>query len=294
MAEMQITRNERVLDAKGTEVGRVIHVIVDGTSRQVTDLVMERDGNETTVPLASVTRSKGNTLTLIGSAAQMMKGAMFDRASYHEVEERDVESMPMRQAGGGATLENVTKDSATIAEMGGTSPQATTPVARTAPHPAPVTPTRAATQQTDNRTVREGEEISVPVVEEQLTAGVREREAGRFHLVKTVTEEQQSIDVPLQHDEVYITQTTTNRPATEADLAALDRDIEVPMRSQEAVVSKEAVVTGEVGIRKETVTETQRVSDTVRREEVHVEGTDGARIHREGEINTSKGKTTKR
>ncbi len=62
----------------------------------------------------------------------------------------------------------------------------------------------------------------------------------------------------------------------------MDQDIEIPLRSQEAVVSKEARVTGEVGIRKETVTETEHVTDTVRREEVHVEGGNTARVHTEG------------
>jgi len=130
---------------------------------------------------------------------------------------------------------------------------------------------------------REGENVSVPIVEEQLKAGVRETEAGRARVVKDVREEQQTIDVPVEREEVYVTERAVNRPATEADMQALDRDIEVPLREQEVVTQKQAVVTGEVNIRKETVTDTQRVSDTVRREEAHVEGgTD--RVHTEGNI----------
>jgi uncharacterized protein (TIGR02271 family) len=143
----------------------------------------------------------------------------------------------------------------------------------------------AGTMGTTGRTTDragENEVERVPVVEEQLKAGVRETEAGRARLVKDVTEEQQTIDVPVQREEVYITERAVNRPATEADLRALDRDIEVPLREQEVVTQKQAVVTGEVEVRKEAVTETQRVSDTVRREEVHVEGADNARVHVEG------------
>jgi len=287
MAEMEITRNERVLDANGMEIGRVIHVIVDGASRQVTDLVVERDGNEVTMPLVSVTRGIGNTLTLMAPAAQAMDGAMFDRAAYHAVDEGQVESMPARPMSGAATLETVTTNSATIMETDGT-PQRARATAHTAhtPHaaqPTPVAPSQTNTRQAADRTLREDEEITVPVIEERLTAGVVEREAGRFHLVKTVVQEQQSIDVPLHQEEIYITQTTVaRRPATEADLAMLDHDIAVPLHAQEAVVSKEAVVTGEVGIRKEVVSDTQRVTDTVRREEVHVEETGGAHVHTEG------------
>jgi len=285
MAEMEITRNERVLAADGTEIGRVIHVIVDGNTRQVSDLVVERDGNEVMIPIASVGRGTGNTLTMRAPATQAMNGPMFERAAYHEVEEGDVEAMPTRQTAGGATLENVTRDSATIMETGAATMPAATPVRETTrpvPQPTPRTTTQPA-QAAQSRVAREGENITVPVVEERLTAGVREREAGRFRLVKTVREEQQSINVPLQQEEAYITErTVAPRPATQADLDAMDRDIEIPLRSQEAVVSKEARVTGEVGIRKEVTTETQRVTDTVHREEVHVEGSNDARIHTEG------------
>ncbi len=294
MAEMEITRNERVLAADGAEIGRVIHVIVDGNTRQVSDLVVERDGNEVMIPIASVSRGTGNTLTLMAPATTAMNGPMFDRTGYHEVDEGDVETMPDRQTAGGATLENVTRDSATIMETGAATMPASAPMREattretttreTTTPPMPRTPARE-TRAAESRVAREGEEITVPVVEERLTAGVREREAGRFRLVKTVREEQQSINVPLQQEEAYITErTVARRPATQADLDAMDRDIEVPLRAQEAVVSKEAHVTGEVGIRKETVTDTQRVTDTVRREEVHVEGSNSERVHTEGSL----------
>ena len=45
----------------------------------------------------------------------------------------------------------------------------------------------------------------------------------------------------------------------------------MPVRGEEAVVSKEAVVTGEVVISKEPTTERQAVADTVRRERVEVD-----------------------
>jgi len=140
------------------------------------------------------------------------------------------------------------------------------------------------TGRTTDRVAREGENISVPVVEEELRAGVREVEGGRARIVKDVVSEQQSIDVPVQREEVYVTERAVDRPATQADLDAMDRNIEIPLREQEVVTSKQAVVTGEVSIRKETVTDTQRVTDTVRREEVHVEGGNTDRIHTEGNL----------
>ncbi len=142
-----------------------------------------------------------------------------------------------------------------------------------------------------------GETISVPVVEEELRAGVREVSGGSARIVKDVVSEQQSIDVPVKHEEVYVTERAVNRPATQADLAAMNRDtqtIDIPLTEQQVVTSKEAVVTGEVGIRKEVTTETERVSGNVRREEVHVEGGNTERVHVEGDTDlgsTSTGTT---
>ncbi|MDQ2787868.1 MAG: DUF2382 domain-containing protein, partial [Chloroflexota bacterium] len=137
--------------------------------------------------------------------------------------------------------------------------------------------------RTADRAGQAGEAMSVPVIEEELKAGVREKEGGTARVTKNVVAEQKSIDVPVQHEEVYVTERAVNRAATKEDLAAMDRDIEIPLRQQEVVTSKEAVVTGEVNIRKETVRDTERVTDTVRREEVHVEDPNNKRVHVEGE-----------
>lgn len=133
------------------------------------------------------------------------------------------------------------------------------------------------------RNVTEGENISVPIVEEQLKAGVRETEAGRARITKDVRTEQQSVDVPVEHEEVYVTERAVNRPATEADLNMRERDIEIPLKEQEVVTQKQAMVTGEVNIRKEVKRDMERVTDTVRREDVHVEDPNNPRVHVEGE-----------
>ncbi len=67
------------------------------------------------------------------------------------------------------------------------------------------------------------------------------------------------------------------------DLHLLDRSVEIPLREQEVIIEKTPVVTGEISIRREIVTDTQRVTDTVRREEARVEATDDTRIHIEGQ-----------
>jgi uncharacterized protein (TIGR02271 family) len=129
------------------------------------------------------------------------------------------------------------------------------------------------TQTTTGRSATEGE-IVVPVAEERMHVGTREAEVGEVQIRKTVIEEQQSIPVELMHEEVHVQERDIqDRPVTAAEAERLfeGATIRVPVRGEEAVVTKEAVVTGEVVIDKERLTETQNVTGTVRSEQVEVE-----------------------
>ncbi len=282
MADMEITRNERVMGTDGQEMGRVVHVIVDTHTKQLTDLVVEHDHQEMVVPISAVERTSSGAITLRNTS----QGMAFQREMYHEVDEDRLDATTATPSAPGVTVRDADEDSVTISDTRGAAKTRTTETTtRAAAVPTPPVPTKQTNRTETARTTetaRDGETIKVPVIEEQLRAGVREREAGVFRLSKTVTQEQQSIDVPVQREEVYITERAVNRPATQADMDMMDRDISVPTREQEVVTSKQAVVTGEVEIRKDTVTETERVTDTVRREEVHVDDLRNPRIHAEG------------
>ncbi len=274
MAEMEINRNDKVVGTDGSEIGRVKHVIVDGPTRQVTDLVVEQHGGEEfLVPLMSVQRVEKGTLQMLETPATIGSDRMFMRDAYHEVNENDAEMRPATNVPGGATLEQVGRDSAVIADSRGAREM-------------PAETRQPMREQAGRReqTAREGENITVPVVGEKLTAGVRETEAGKFRLSKRVVEEQKTIDVPVEHEEVRVNETAVNRrPATAEEMKMMNRDIEVPLRDQEVITSKEARVTGEVQVRKEMVTDTEHVTDTVRREEVHVEDPNNPHVHVENE-----------
>ncbi len=111
-------------------------------------------------------------------------------------------------------------------------------------------------------------EARIPVAEERLNVEKRPAELGEVRAHKTVTEEEQTVPVELEREEVRVEQRNIeDRPASGGDLFQ-EGTITVPVRGEEAVVQKEAVVTGEVVIGKERTTERQDVSDTVRRERV--------------------------
>ncbi len=117
-------------------------------------------------------------------------------------------------------------------------------------------------------------EIRVPVVEERLEVGTRQVELGEVEIRKTVESEQVSIPVELMREHVRVSRVdVADRPASEAELADgfAEATIRVPVRGEEAIVSKDALVTGEVVIDRERVTERETVGDTVRREHVTVD-----------------------
>jgi len=128
-----------------------------------------------------------------------------------------------------------------------------------------------------------GGEIRVPVREERLNVEKRQGEMGAVEVRKDVVTEQVDVPVTLRHEEVSVDRVDVpDRPIAVGDApdAFKEGTIRVPVRGEEAVARKEAVVTGEVVIDREVKTETETVSDTIRKERVDVDK-DFAR-HREG------------
>ena len=116
------------------------------------------------------------------------------------------------------------------------------------------------------------EEIRIPVMEEELTATVRPQEAGAVRIEKDVVTEEQTLDVPVTEERVRVERRVVDRPVTAADADAFEETvIEVPVRSETVDVQKQARVAEEVVVSKEATQRTERVSDTVRREEVVVD-----------------------
>jgi uncharacterized protein (TIGR02271 family) len=120
--------------------------------------------------------------------------------------------------------------------------------------------------------VESDEEIRVPVMEEELTATVREREAGAVRIEKDVVTEEQTLDVPVTEERVRVERRVVDRPVSAADADAFEETvIDVPLRSETVDVQKQARVAEEVVVSKEATQRTERVADTVRREEVFVD-----------------------
>ena len=136
----------------------------------------------------------------------------------------------------------------------------------------------ASTTSTASTGVRETEtedEQRLRLREEQLRAQKQPVETGEARLRKDVVSEQQSMDVPVTHEEVYVERRPGSGQPTDQPLGE-GETYRVPVRDEQVSVDKQAVEREEVSMGKRPVEETKRVSDTVRREE--------ARVEREGDV----------
>lgn len=126
----------------------------------------------------------------------------------------------------------------------------------------------------DRSRVAEADTQNVELKEEQLDANKREVESGQVNVSKNVVEDRESIDVPVEHDEVVIERhkVEDGREARDGDFH--DEDYSIPLTEEQVDVDKKSVVTEEVEVGKRRVTDTEHFEDNVRREELDVQ-TDG-------------------
>ena len=116
--------------------------------------------------------------------------------------------------------------------------------------------------------------------EERLNVGTRREEVGRARLRKYVVTENVTQTVPVTREEVRI----EREPITDGNVGnALDgpaiseEEHEVVLHAERAVVAKEAVPVERVRLTKQEVTDQEQVTESVRKEAIDTEGTQGAR-----------------
>jgi uncharacterized protein (TIGR02271 family) len=178
---------------------------------------------------------------------------------------------------------NVTKDAA-LNQGWDTAPETTTTAAygtdqATAAQGDLTTDTGYVDGTVDDTYLREDTVVSegdnadslrVELAEEELTARTREVDRGAVHVDKVTTEEQQTLEVPVTEEQVTINRRTVDRDVAPGDASFEEGTIEVPLRGEEVEVEKRARVREEIEIGKEQVTSSERVTDTVRREEARI------------------------
>lgn len=180
------------------------------------------------------------------------------------------------QADGNSAYLNVTKDAAMngqwLADTGVIGGTATTE--STQMWDRPVTDTVQTTQQdVAQANVVQDNNLTVELAEEELSARTRQVDRGEVRIDKNVVAEEQTLDVPVTEERVNVTRRAVDRDVTAGDSVFEGGTIEVPVRGEEVDVQKSAHIAEEIEVSKDAVQEVERVTDTVRREEVQIDET---------------------
>ena len=136
-------------------------------------------------------------------------------------------------------------------------------------------PYNAEQTKTERQTFASQDEVSLPVIEEQLNVGKRVVQRGGVRIHTSITERPVEEQVTLREERVTVNRRPVDREFTDADRAALNEgDFTVTTRGEEAVASKQARVVEEVVVGKNVTEREETVRDTVKRTDVEVEEID--------------------
>jgi len=122
----------------------------------------------------------------------------------------------------------------------------------------------------DTGHIEADETIDVTLTEEELTARTRDVERGQVRIDKDVITEEQTLEVPVTEERVHVSRRVVDRDVQPGDTAFEEGVIEVPVYGEEVELEKRTRVREELEITKDRVQDTERVSGTVRHEEVRV------------------------
>jgi len=114
-------------------------------------------------------------------------------------------------------------------------------------------------------------EVTLPIVEEQMTVGKRAVEKGGVNVRTTMTEKPIEETVNLREENVTVQRHRVDRPVDNATDAFQEGTFDVTTKAEVPVVSKEARVVEEVVIDKQMTERTETVRDTVKRTDVEVD-----------------------
>lgn len=104
--------------------------------------------------------------------------------------------------------------------------------------------------------------------EERLVVDKDVERVGSVRVGKRVVEDEQSVDVPVTREDVTVTRRAVDRDTGET----LDEaEVEIPVYAEKVKAGKDTRVVEELEIGKKAKTDTERVTETVRREEFEVD-----------------------
>ena len=143
-----------------------------------------------------------------------------------------------------------------------------------------------------NRDNLNEDEKVMELKKEKLNIDKQEVETGEVNVRKVVREETQTIEVPVEKEEIIIERRSVGeREVRDGEILDTDNfkegeEIHIPIREEQVEVTKKTVVDDEVVIRRDKHMENETVTETVKHEDIEVDGdaeVEGDTIHKRTE-----------
>jgi uncharacterized protein (TIGR02271 family) len=133
---------------------------------------------------------------------------------------------------------------------------------------------RTATNLSGNGTdAAKTEEERLRLHEERLNVNKDRVQTGEVNVGKHTVENEQTIEVPVEREEVYVERRPVNEETNGASTDAYKEgeNIHIPLTEERVNVSKSDVVSEEIVVGKKKVQDTETIRETVRKEEAEIE-----------------------
>ncbi|MGG1071055.1 YsnF/AvaK domain-containing protein [Priestia megaterium] len=120
------------------------------------------------------------------------------------------------------------------------------------------------------RNVPENAEEHIELKEEQLNVDKERVQTGEVQVDKDVLQKEETVNIPVEHDEVYVERRPVSDKRTNTQIREDEETVRIPLEEEKVTVSKEPVVTEEVVVGKRRKEKNEKISETLKKEEVNI------------------------
>ena len=135
------------------------------------------------------------------------------------------------------------------------------------------------------------QEERIRLHEERLNVDKERVQSGEITIDKHVIEDEQTVEVPVSREEVYIERRAVNDETAADEVFDDGENLHIPIMKERLEVTKRPVVSEEIIVGKRRVQDTETVRETVRREEAEIDGTDDVVNNLDGKLETNRSKS---
>ncbi|MGG1368592.1 YsnF/AvaK domain-containing protein [Priestia megaterium] len=118
--------------------------------------------------------------------------------------------------------------------------------------------------------VPKSEEEHIELKEEQLHVDKERFQTGEVQVDKDVLQKEETVNIPVEHDEVYVERRPVSDKRTNTHIREDEETVRIPLEEEKVTVSKEPVVTEEVVVGKRRKEKNEKISETLKKEEVNI------------------------